>query len=103
MFSAQLRDILLSALGIVRNEQQLTDALRRLEAFEAERELNCRENAHLLLGRAMLLSARARKESRGAHFREDFPKTEDEYMKKSVAVCDGGSVSVSFASPDSYM
>ena len=102
-FSAELRDILLSALGIVRNEKQLTEALEELDALEKKREINSRERAHLLLGRAMLLSARARKESRGAHYREDFPKTEDKYLKKSVAVCDGGSVSVSFASPDSYM
>jgi succinate dehydrogenase/fumarate reductase flavoprotein subunit len=40
----------------------------------------------LILARAILTSALARKETRGAHIREDYPQTSKEYEMSSV--CD---------------
>lgn len=38
-----------------------------------------------VLGKATLMSAVERRESRGAHFRKDFPGEKSEFMKCSVA------------------
>ena len=38
-----------------------------------------------VLGKATLMSAVERRESRGAHFRKDFPSEKSEFMKCSVA------------------
>jgi succinate dehydrogenase / fumarate reductase flavoprotein subunit len=49
-----------------------------------------------LLAKAMLLAADARKESRGAHYRADFPQTDPSLCKTTVAVCENGSVQIHF-------
>jgi len=36
----------------------------------------------LFMGKALLLSALERKETRGAHIRRDYPKRDDEHFKK---------------------
>ena len=48
----------------------------------------------LTLAKATLVSARSRKESRGAHFRSDFPETKDEYKAATIISYDGGEYNV---------
>ncbi len=86
----QERDILLSALGIVRNEADINRAIAALD--ELGSALNSPERARVMLGRAMLISARERRESRGAHYREDYPGTDESLRKKSVAYVSGNEV-----------
>ena len=81
-FVSQVCGILLSGLGIVRNESQLTTALRRLASVQAN---NKRESSRLHLAEAMLKSALERRESRGAHYREDYPETRETYRKMTKA------------------
>ena len=81
-FISEVCEILLSGLGIVRNEQYLTNALKRLVSVIAN---NPREKSRLHLAEAMLKSALERRESRGAHYREDYPETRETYQKMTKA------------------
>lgn len=70
----RLRAILWGAMGPVRRDETLADALAQLERLAAtlapaQRPLALR----IALSRAMIHAARARHESRGAHWRADYP------------------------------
>ena len=92
-FAAQLCRALLSGLGITRSEAGLTKALNAVDALKPE---TIAERGRLLLGRAMLLGALARKESRGAHWRSDFPKRDESFRRTTVAMLANGEVSIGF-------
>ena len=87
-YSQKMKEILLSGLGIIRNKESLEKALSDLEDLNNDTH-NQLEKDKALLGKAMLLSALNRKESRGAHYRDDHPETSDDYAKTSVASYDG--------------
>ena len=75
--AAEMCGILVSGLGIVRDEQTMRSALDRLDGF-ADAHRDDPLHAGAVLGQAMLLSALARRESRGAHSRSDHPQRDDE-------------------------
>ena len=89
------RDILLSGLGIVREEGQMEDALRALRKLDADTVCETEKN-RLLLGEAMLRSALARKESRGAHYRADYPNRDEAYQKMTLVEIKDGKVVTGF-------
>lgn len=88
-----MKDILLSALGIVRNENMLNEGLEALDKL-ALRQLNGREKDRLNLAKALVLSALFRKESRGANYREDYPDRNDEFKGLTRACLTEGNVNI---------
>jgi len=87
--------------GILRDAAGLAEAAQGLDALEVELDgvgvdhrkafnlawhdwLNLR--SLLLVSRAIVAGATAREESRGAHWREDFPQTDDEALGLSTTV-----------------
>ncbi len=92
----EVRDILISALGIVRNEKELLEADDKIDKIITRNGFNEREKNRLYTAKAMIISAILRKESRGAHFREDYPERNDEYRGMTEALFKNGKVEVSF-------
>ena len=104
---AELSRILNGCLGIRRQEVSLHAGAAALAELTArvragwDREAGAARQyaleAQLSLAAAMVESALARKESRGAHFRTDFPRRDDaRYQKTTVARWKGGSAEITF-------
>jgi succinate dehydrogenase / fumarate reductase flavoprotein subunit len=102
---SDLQEMLQSLVGIFRTEDDLQRALGELEKFkvraalmrvEGSRLFNpgwhlSRDLQHMLVvAEAVTRSALARQESRGAHSRIDFPKTEEAWGKKNHVIARQG-------------
>lgn len=90
-----LHTILQQGLGIIRDEKTLQDALEKIDQLIAKIRETYDETATefenqsladcCILAKAMLLCAKERKESRGAHTRSDYPKEDAAYEKQTIA------------------
>lgn len=72
-----VKEILWKYAGIVRNENGLLEGLKELEKLEVDERIK-------LLARGILECALARKESRGVHYREDYPIIRKEFERHSI-------------------
>jgi len=90
----QLRRVMWNDTGIQRSAEGLSRAAGLLKGWRAEGDsVEALETQNLLLlGRALVAAALARCESRGAHYREDYPETMEE-LRYSVVVAAGVAVS----------
>ncbi|WP_295153665.1 L-aspartate oxidase [uncultured Ruminococcus sp.] len=100
-----LAESMRSHMGIVRDEKSLDEGISDVEHLLSVAEhlrydssvrhyTNYSLTGILTLARATLQCARSRKESRGAHYRSDAPKTSDEYGFSTIITYDGGSYNV---------
>ena len=96
----ELQKLMRDNLGIVREERRLDHILSKIDRLEEELEENVsistvqRYNTELIdaielknmltCSRVIVVSARMRKESRGAHLRLDYPKKDDEHWLKNI-------------------
>ena len=94
---SKIRDLMWRDVGIMRTGKELAESVKQLEAMElpkcdksgrASHEL---QNLHTL-SLAMARAALAREESRGSHYRSDFPFRNDENFAKHSAVQKGKDV-----------
>ncbi len=83
-------------VGILRSGKDLKAALTQLEEMQipeagATREENELKNLHSL-AKVITRSAIAREESRGSHYRSDFPYRDDDDFQKHSLIRKGGEV-----------
>ena len=94
-FIQAVQQLMWNKVGIVRSRQSLTEAIQQLQTSAQElpqqtSRRNCEaRNIHttaLLIAR----SALARLESRGAHYRTDYPQHDDSRFKKHSIIGEKG-------------
>lgn len=84
----EIRSLLWLHAGLLRSEESMRQGEDALQSMGVEKSTPAGSRAELeaasmlLLGRAILHSALARTESRGAHFRSDFPQRDDANLRK---------------------
>lgn len=86
----ELRDLMWQNVGIVREGKLMKEALKKSKGFYEELNINS-NNPNLIEVKNMILTARLvaefaieREESRGAHYRKDYPKTDDKDWKRHI-------------------
>ena len=107
----ELAKLMKDCLGVVRTEQKLVEGIESVDYYLSISEklvYDADVSAYvgyslrplLLLARAILTSALARKETRGAHIREDYPQRSAEYDYCSVCDYQNGEHRVSYEKED---
>ncbi len=91
----QIAVILGDSLGIVRKGEALEEARISLEKLLPQCN-NERERNRVYLAQAMVISAELRRESRGAHYRSDYPETEAAMARQTWAEWTSEGVMVQF-------
>lgn len=92
-------------LGISRNEASLEEGIRDVDYYLSVSDQITFDNSVLLyelyslkslliLAKAVLLCARERRESRGAHFRSDYPSRSEEEKWSTLITCEEGAMRV---------
>jgi len=93
----KIRDVMWREVGILRSGKELADAIKQLQSLELPKSQKPAREAHELrnlhtLALLIARSALAREESRGSHYRSDFPYPNDEDFGKHSAVEKGKDV-----------
>jgi L-aspartate oxidase len=78
-----LRQTMTAEVGVIRDAQSLTAALTTIVSLERENADDRRLANMLTTAKLVAAAALARKESRGGHFRSDYPAPDDTQAKRS--------------------
>lgn len=92
----RMTQILLEGLPPLRKEEQILDALRKLGELADPAACSDEMRWKLLLAEAILRCALERRESRGAHTRLDYPRTDEEMRRTTAACVCGGRIRISY-------
>ena len=107
----ELAKLMNDCLGVVRTEQKLVEGIESVDYYltiseklvydsDVSAYVGYSLRPMLLLARAILTSALARRETRGAHIREDYPDRSAEYDYCSVCDYQNGEHRISFEKED---
>jgi succinate dehydrogenase/fumarate reductase flavoprotein subunit len=103
----EIAKIMNDCLGITRTENKLLEGIKSIDYYISISEklvydsdvsvyIGYSLQPMLILARAILTSALARKETRGAHIREDYPETSTEYEFCSICEYLNGEYRISY-------
>ena len=107
----EIAKLMNDCLGITRTEEKLTEGISSVDYYlsisdklvydsDVSPYVGYSIRPMLLLARAILTGALARKETRGAHIREDYPQRSAEYECSTVYDYRGGEHCISFVKED---
>ena len=107
----EIAKLMNDCLGITRTEEKLNEGIQSIDYYlsisdkltydsDTSPYVGYSIRPMLLLARAILASALARKETRGAHIRNDYPERSEEYAYCSVCAYQNGKHLVSFEKED---
>lgn len=101
-----MQDVMWLACTVIRNDSGLRAALERVEGLTAEPASGTQEEIldlrdALCVARAHLVSALGRTESRGTHFRSDYPRTLDpDCIRLQTVRCAGDAIQLGSERPE---
>jgi succinate dehydrogenase / fumarate reductase flavoprotein subunit len=107
----EIAKLLNDCLGITRTEEKLVDGIQSVDYYlsisdklaydsDVSPYIGYSLRPMLLLARAILTSALARKETRGAHIRNDYPSRSDEFAFSSICEYQNGEHRITYIKED---